>query len=637
MVSKHRLWEHCRLATQAILMAAALLALPLTTHAQDFSKEFFWYEDTTQQLGLEAVRDKPFVPFEKTLTKRSGDGILWIRIHIDPQVPADKDTAEKRDNLILLVNPNSIDKIELFDPLYSGESPRRAGVFYPWSTAEYPALSRAFSLPVAQEARDVWLKIQSKGTRRVEVELLKLVEARKSEFRQQAIFSAYLALNILFLGYGTIQFSLSPDRLIGAFITRHILSILVSFTATGYTRILLADLVPVQWLGSFGTFLMLTFIISAVRFEYIFVSEMRPPPWVKSVMKWLLISASIPIAMLLMGQWHAAMQLLMLAAVLIPILGIFIASNLGATPLNDRGIVRLLPKHWLVGSYVGRAAFNIVPVFSFLGWLELSVSPLQTFMGQQTFVGLIMMILLYFRTRQQFFLRDQTAMQLAVERERVIAERASRDEQKKLMDMLTHELKTPLAAMTMLVNLREVQPDLNAKLRSMVTNVHNIIDRCLDSARSEPPALTPRMQEVDVSLKIRDILLLLSDAHRIGIKSPNHLMWRTDPHILQMIISNLLDNATKYSQQTSPIQLGLEIVDFPQRTLQIWIENEEGPAGFPDPKLLFSKYYRNPLASSFAGSGLGLYLIHGAITALGGSIRCQVSNNRIRFELCLPS
>jgi signal transduction histidine kinase len=104
-----------------------------------------------------------------------------------------------------------------------------------------------------------------------------------------------------------------------------------------------------------------------------------------------------------------------------------------------------------------------------------------------------------------------------------------------------------------------------------------------------------------------------------------------------MVMGNLLDNAMKYSPAGSPVQFGVETTDDPLRGLRLWVENEEGPAGVPDPVQVFEKYYRNPLARRHSGSGLGLYLTQVFVKALGGSVQCIASNGLVRFELWLPS
>jgi signal transduction histidine kinase len=637
MARKYMIRNCCLHAIKAMFMVALLLALPFNTHAQSFSAELSWYEDKTNQLSLEAVRGKSFSPFDKVLTSGFGKGTLWIRIHIDPKAQTEKDPHALDEALVLLTKPNSLELIELFDPLEADKSARAAGAIYPWRNAEYLAMSRAFRIPRGAEARDVWLRIQSDGTRRVEVELLTLADARKKEFQQHALFSLYLAISVLFLGHALIQLSQSPDRLVAVFVIRQIFSILVVLAATGYLQILLGDRVSVSWVSPFGALLFITFLFSAIWFEYIFISELHPPAWAIELIKLMMMLMAIPIAILLVGNWQIAFQLMLLTGALLPVLGILIVLSIPARSQDDRDAFLPLAVRWLLWIYVGRAALSLGPVLAFLGWTDFALAPLSAFMLQQILIGSIMVAVLFVRVRRQALLRDQYLLELAAERNRVLAEQTHRKDQEKMLAMLAHELKTPIAAMKMLISLQTPLPDTDAKLRSMLTSMNNVVERCLYSMRYEAPALQLHAQEVDVYLHIQNIVAQTSGPHRVLVTCPSRLMWQTDPHIFQMALNNLLDNALKYSPEASSVQLGLEIDDAPLHALRIWVENEEGPAGIPDPAHLFEKYYRNPLGSRHSGSGLGLYLASNFVKALGGSVRHQVSNGRVRFELCLPS
>jgi signal transduction histidine kinase len=114
---------------------------------------------------------------------------------------------------------------------------------------------------------------------------------------------------------------------------------------------------------------------------------------------------------------------------------------------------------------------------------------------------------------------------------------------------------------------------------------------------------------------------------------------RTDAQILSIVLSNLLENAYKYSALHSPITLRLRATTgSPGMNGWRWqIENEVGSTGWPEASKLFEKYYRSPLARKQSGSGLGLFLVKALLQLLNGKVTYSPSDGLVRFEIWLPA
>ena len=106
----------------------------------------------------------------------------------------------------------------------------------------------------------------------------------------------------------------------------------------------------------------------------------------------------------------------------------------------------------------------------------------------------------------------------------------------------------------------------------------------------------------------------------------------------QPVITNLIENALKYSRQDSAIEVTLarDSAAFP-RQLCLQVTNTLGAAGAPDPAKVFSKYYRSRGAQSQSGTGLGLYLSQNLAQLIGARLHYQQDADRLTFSLCLPS
>ena len=107
-----------------------------------------------------------------------------------------------------------------------------------------------------------------------------------------------------------------------------------------------------------------------------------------------------------------------------------------------------------------------------------------------------------------------------------------------------------------------------------------------------------------------------------------------EPGLFTQAVSNLIENALKYSPAGSRVDVAL--AEAPEGRLEITVENDAGQAGMPDPARVFERYYRSPRALSQIGSGLGLYLVQGLVRILGGGIAYEPQGGRVRFRLWLP-
>ena len=112
----------------------------------------------------------------------------------------------------------------------------------------------------------------------------------------------------------------------------------------------------------------------------------------------------------------------------------------------------------------------------------------------------------------------------------------------------------------------------------------------------------------------------------------------TDQDILRIIVSNILENAIKYSPKESQIYIETRTQDVNGAPgVQIQFINDVGSMGAPDPAHVFKKYYRNSSATKISGSGLGLYLVYELIQLIGGLVSYQFQHQKVIFKLWIPS
>jgi two-component system sensor histidine kinase MprB len=209
--------------------------------------------------------------------------------------------------------------------------------------------------------------------------------------------------------------------------------------------------------------------------------------------------------------------------------------------------------------------------------------------------------------------------------------------QRRLVADASHELRTPLtAARTNVDLLREGRlPEDEAQ-------------HALDEASVELDALTRLVSDLvelargeERKLRIEDIQLddLVSGVVEraqarapqvtfVTALAPAHV--KADPVLLERAVSNLLENAVKYSPPGAPIEVTVRGGEV--------IVQDHGP-GIADEDLprVFDRFYRAAAARSKPGAGLGLAIVREAAEAHGGTATAETNASGARFRLALPS
>jgi signal transduction histidine kinase len=231
-------------------------------------------------------------------------------------------------------------------------------------------------------------------------------------------------------------------------------------------------------------------------------------------------------------------------------------------------------------------------------------------------------------------------IELRAERDKISA---TLFEQGRFMDMLTHELKTPISVVRMALDAMKVQGPLKGHIDRALEDMDDIVERCRQVDKLEQHKLIPYMQccqmdEILVELRsgswAPDRLFITPDPLSVTPPLPE---LNTDPQLLRIILGNLISNAIKYSPPETLISIHAEPAPHLGKAgIRVSVQNQPGTAGVPDPEQVFDKYYRSSGAHSKTGSGLGLYLVRSITELLGGQIEYAVVQEKVRFTLWIP-
>ncbi len=201
--------------------------------------------------------------------------------------------------------------------------------------------------------------------------------------------------------------------------------------------------------------------------------------------------------------------------------------------------------------------------------------------------------------------------------------------------LAVHELRTPLTMLRGYVEVFQdelgptLSPDLQDFMRKMdasATQLSGFVNNILNVARIEEDQLVLQLSEQNWEETLHhsiDAMTLRAQVHNKNIEctiQPDMPSVAVDRMSIQEVISNLLDNAIKYSGDEEK-----QIIVNTRLNKEGMIETsvQDFGVGIPTSVIqnLFEKFYRNHRTrAQFGGSGLGLYLCKAIVTAHGGQI-----------------
>lgn len=239
--------------------------------------------------------------------------------------------------------------------------------------------------------------------------------------------------------------------------------------------------------------------------------------------------------------------------------------------------------------------------------------------------------------------KNQTLqIERALSRREYELERQQRLQQSAFMAMLTHELKSPLSVVSMVTDSRRTKESGQigtlalTHLKKAIHDMQYLIDQCVDVDKWLDVPLNQNLVPITVTDILKEIISVHigPDLERIMITNQTEKQAIFSNHMaLHVILTNLIDNALKYSLPNTSILLHISLLEQTQNQLLVTVSNQIGVAGAPDLNLLFEKYYRASGAQRYCGTGLGLWLSRVLARRLQGDLQCTIENHIISFHL----
>ena len=210
------------------------------------------------------------------------------------------------------------------------------------------------------------------------------------------------------------------------------------------------------------------------------------------------------------------------------------------------------------------------------------------------------------------------------------SERRLEEEKTDLVATISHELRTPMAAVygaaETLLRRDDLEPEQRRELLAMIagqaTRLTSIVESVLLTSRLDRDAVDVEREPVDVAELARATVEALRPQLPPSLSlelevAPEEVRAAGDADRIQQILVNLLDNAVKYGEG-SPVTVRVRPVN---GVVRLSVEDAGPGLSAAEQARIFDKFYRGgPQLTRTGGTGLGLYISRELVHRMGGRL-----------------
>lgn len=224
--------------------------------------------------------------------------------------------------------------------------------------------------------------------------------------------------------------------------------------------------------------------------------------------------------------------------------------------------------------------------------------------------------------------------------------------QTEFVSTVSHELRTPLTSIkgfadTILRAGERLDTSQQRRyvgiIKDQADRLARLVEDLLAVSRLESRKMQLTIRAINLEAAVERVCQNLSDKaakHKFIVNMPRGLapVW-ADADRLEQILTNLIDNAIKYSPAGTAVTItGRSIVEN-QEMVEFSVRDQGGGIDKEHLPHIFNKFSRldNPLTRQTEGTGLGLYITKSLVNALGGSIKVESEGGATTFTVRLPA
>ncbi len=613
-----------------------LLFLQLSLHAgqEHYELETAYFHDEQQQHTLESALTQTFQPYQGQLRLGFIEGETWIRIRL--QARPSPSSAVSATPLVFRVGPYSLDSLTFYQKKDDQWTSQHGGELQTPKKKYCIELQHCFEFSGSNTgANFAYLKVQTTAVRIVRTDVMSADEAEQSSIAAIKSVNTALNLSIALLILSVLFFIFERSKLLLVFCGFQTAVVLAICAFSG--------VLPQGWSLMWGInsntlagYALVMRTAMTVLLAWVVVAAYKPSPIYDLEVAAALGVCGLNLLLVVSGLETEAGLSNYVVGFLSPFIQIW-----GARTVREP-----MPGRWIFTA--GWLTFLLIIVMGFPYSLGL-----QDWRDQYNLVqsngdlrlnGVSIGIVVFWLVATQKISRSKNellelqALQIQAAESKVYEEGLR--ERRDLIDMLTHELKTPLSTIKFAMASLKRMAQAHGESTERVQHIHASVERM--DAMIEHVALSNKIERMQAhgaeetvsALELMSVVMQeYREPDRFDLDIQDDVAFRAAPHFLALIIENLVSNAVKYAAE-GPIRIRIQ--EEADNTTCFRISNRVAAENHPDEARLFERYYRHPSFQNSPGMGIGLSLVNSAAKKMGARVHYQKIDQDVVFEVRFP-
>jgi signal transduction histidine kinase len=617
--------------------------------AQGYQIDRYFYQDAQNKISIDSVDNVHFQAYSGTLRLGFQSSPTWIRLKIHPSEGQIK-TASITNLLILRVSPHYLDHIDVYQFVGGVWSYETAGDLHKKTAQLCADDTHCFTLRLSEHPDDaIYLRVQTEGLTQIQTEvqladeLMDVVLSRiKSITTGSTIATLLCILALVFVLFARTMLT-HTYLLCQAVIALHI------FFSTGGQSEPSSTWAP----ETLNLLLHVLFVfrvcaMGLVGWGFLYNYEMS-----KSYKNCMIIFALIcvlSLCLILIGHVQLGLEIALAVFIINPIVQVLGIYKVKKMPQKIRLVLYVTYGVYVVSGY----CISLVALGFFS---QLATADLVQHVSDVRLNGLLIAALTFWAViteqSQQKLEKMQEIQALELNAAQAQANQNLVNERNALIDMLTHELKTPLS--TIRFALATLKSKFNTddesmgrvqRIDSSVIRMNTMIEHVARSNKIDRTVLDASTTKIPAAELMEELINEFSHAERFDLHIQDDTYFKADRQMLTLILENLLSNAYKYTaDQKISIWIDQQVQAQSGRSdlsghasatstvTRFVISNRVAADSEPDEARLFERYYRHPNFQNHAGMGIGLSLVHSAAEKIGAHVSYKHENACVIFEV----
>ena len=234
----------------------------------------------------------------------------------------------------------------------------------------------------------------------------------------------------------------------------------------------------------------------------------------------------------------------------------------------------------------------------------------------------------------------------------IVQAHAVQQAQTEFVSTVSHELRTPLTSIkgfadTILRAGDRIDASAQRRyigiIKDQADRLTRLVEDLLAVSRLESRRMQLTIRAINLEEAVQRVVQNLSEKakrHQIALKIPPGIpqVW-ADADRLEQILTNLIDNAIKYSPAETTVSISARALHAEPEMVEFSVTDQGGGISADYLPQIFNKFSRqdNPLTRQTEGTGLGLYITKSLVIALDGNIDVESEPGATTFTVQIPA